>query len=181
MRAGPTVKPRHGTGRGGAGAQGTRGSGRGTLGSPMGTPLDSKGPLPSVPPPPCRSCPPSACGAGNAAPARTLLAPGPAALCAFETLHHGDAPREQLLGDVRGCVCATPNPVPPIGGIACAPLMEKDLAFSLEVGSALRVTRPVPRSPPGRAGPPGRAPRRRCARLRRTPWCGGASGPARTV
>lgn len=40
MRAGPTVEPRHGTGRGGAGAQGTRGSGRGTLGSPMGTPLE---------------------------------------------------------------------------------------------------------------------------------------------
>lgn len=55
--------------RGGAGTQGTRGSGRGTPGSPMGTPFDSQGPLPSVPPPPCHSCRPGACGAGNAGPA----------------------------------------------------------------------------------------------------------------
>lgn len=85
--------------------QGTRGRPRHSRQRPgdtwqsHGDTLRSKGPLPSVPPLPCRPC-----GAGNAAPARTLLAPGPAALCALETLHHGDAPREQLLGDVRGCV-----------------------------------------------------------------------------
>lgn len=63
----------------------------------------------------------------------------------------------------------------------CPPSWKKIWRFFSEVGSALRITRPAPRSHPRRAGPPGRAPHRRCARSRKTPWCGGASEPARTA
>lgn len=83
--------------------------------------LIQREPFPSTPPPLCRTF------------LRRLLLtepfskPSPAALCALETLHHGDAPRRAALGGMcRGvCVRITPNPVPPIGGIACAPLRGK--------------------------------------------------------
>lgn len=150
-----------------AGAQGTRGRRPGDAWPSHGDPFSAGTPFPQGPlfaGTPCLDPPvlylpaPASRRAARLPLTEPFSKLSPAALCALETLHHGDAPRRAALGGMCGgvCVCVTPNPVPPIGGIACAPpSWKKDLAFFLEVGCPLCVTRPLPRSLPGWGGSPG--------------------------
>jgi len=125
-----TVRPRHAAGRCGVGTQGTRSRRPGDAWLSHGDTPSEGTPSPLLPIPiPAPYLPAPAPRRGRARRAARLpltepfSKPSPAALCALETLRHGDAPRRAALGGMcgGGCVCVTPNPVPPIGGIACAP------------------------------------------------------------
>lgn len=132
MGAGPTVKPLacRWQVRCGRPRHSRQAAGR-CAAVPRGNLFPRDPPSPPLPPVPYLPAPAPRRGRARHA-ARLLLTepfskPSPAALCALETLHHGDAPRRAALGGMCGGVCVrvTPNPVPPIGGIACAPLSGK--------------------------------------------------------
>lgn len=132
--------------------------GREERGSPVGPPPARGGPRPLcslVPSAPLNPLLPLLLR--PAAPDRTLLkAESRSPVRIRDSSSRGCPAASSSWGYVRGCVCVR-HPQSRAShwrNSMCPPSWKKDLAFS-EVGSPLRVTRPAPRSRPGRAGPPG--------------------------